>query len=64
MLFRTIIREDRSVIDLLDADFTFVDERLARHYGIPDVHGIAYFAASPLADRRSRGAGCSARAAS
>jgi mono/diheme cytochrome c family protein len=37
--FRTIIREDRSVIDLLDADFTFVDERLARHYGIPDVHG-------------------------
>jgi hypothetical protein len=38
-LFRTIIREDRSVIDLLDADFTFVDERLARHYGIPDVHG-------------------------
>jgi hypothetical protein len=36
---RTIIREDRSVIDLLDADFTFVDERLARHYGIPDVHG-------------------------
>jgi hypothetical protein len=39
MFFRTIIREDRSVIDLLDADFTFVDERLARHYGIPDVHG-------------------------
>ncbi len=39
MFFRTIIREDRSVIDLLDADFTFVDERLARHYGILDVHG-------------------------
>ena len=39
LLFRTIIREDRSVIDLLDADFTFVDERLARHYGIPDVRG-------------------------
>jgi len=38
-LFRTIIQEDRSVIDLLDADFTFVDERLARHYGIPDIHG-------------------------
>jgi hypothetical protein len=37
--FRAIIQEDRSVIDLLDADFTFVDERLARHYGIPDVHG-------------------------
>jgi hypothetical protein len=39
LLFRTIVREDRSIIDLLDADFTFVDERLARHYGIPDVHG-------------------------
>jgi mono/diheme cytochrome c family protein len=38
-VFRTIVQEDRSVIDLLDADFTFVDERLARHYGIPDVHG-------------------------
>ena len=39
LLFRTIMREDRSVIDLLDADFTFVDERLARHYGIPGVRG-------------------------
>jgi hypothetical protein len=39
MLFRTVMQEDRSVIDLLDADFTFVDERLARHYGIPDIHG-------------------------
>jgi hypothetical protein len=38
MLFQAVIREDRSVIDLLDADFTFVDERLARHYGIPNVH--------------------------
>ena len=33
------MQEDRSVVDLLDADFTFVDERLARHYGIPDVRG-------------------------
>jgi hypothetical protein len=39
MLFLTIMQEDRSVIDLLDADFTFVDARLARHYGIPNVHG-------------------------
>jgi len=42
MLFSTIVREDRSLVDLLDADYTFVDERLARHYGIPDVHG-SYF---------------------
>jgi mono/diheme cytochrome c family protein len=39
MLFSTIVREDRSLIDLLDADYTFVDERLARHYGIPNVRG-------------------------
>jgi hypothetical protein len=39
LLFRTIMEEDRSIVDLLDADFTFVDERLARHYGMKDVHG-------------------------
>jgi cytochrome c5 len=35
----SIIRENRSVLDLLDADYTFLNERLARHYGIPGVHG-------------------------
>ena len=33
------MREDRSVVDLLTADYTFVNERLARHYGIPNVYG-------------------------
>jgi hypothetical protein len=33
------LREDRSVLDLLNADYTFVNERLARHYGIPHVYG-------------------------
>lgn len=33
------IREDRSVVDLLSADYTFINERLARHYGVPDVFG-------------------------
>ena len=33
------LREDRSVVDLLSADYTFVNDRLARHYGIPDVYG-------------------------
>jgi hypothetical protein len=33
------LREDRSVVDLLSANYTFVNERLARHYGIPDVYG-------------------------
>jgi hypothetical protein len=36
------IREDRSIVDLLDADYTFVNERLARHYGIPGVYGSRF----------------------
>ena len=36
------LREDRSVTDLLDADYTFVNERLARHYGIPGVYGSRF----------------------
>jgi mono/diheme cytochrome c family protein len=36
------IREDRSVVDLLDAHYTFVNERLARHYGIPGVYGSRF----------------------
>ncbi len=36
------MRDDRSVVDLLDADYTFVNERLARHYGIPNVYGSRF----------------------
>ncbi len=39
LFFQGIVREDRSVLEFLDADYTFVNERLANHYGIPDVHG-------------------------
>jgi mono/diheme cytochrome c family protein len=39
MFFESIMREDRSVVDLMTADYTFVNERLAEHYGIPNVHG-------------------------
>jgi hypothetical protein len=39
LLFESIVREDRSVLDLLRADYTFLNERLARHYGIPGVYG-------------------------
>ncbi|HEX5000727.1 MAG TPA: DUF1592 domain-containing protein [Terriglobia bacterium] len=42
LLFNAIMREDRSVMDLINADYTFVNERLARHYGIPGVYG-SYF---------------------
>jgi hypothetical protein len=34
-----IIREDRSVLEILDADYTFLNERLARHYGVPNIYG-------------------------
>ncbi len=39
MLFASVMREDRSIVDLLTADYTFVNERLARHYGIPNIYG-------------------------
>jgi len=39
LFFDYILREDRPLMELLDADYTFVNERLARHYGIPDVYG-------------------------
>ena len=39
MFFESIMREDRNVVDLLTADYTFVNERLARHYGIPEIYG-------------------------
>lgn len=42
LFFESMIREDHSVLDLLNADYTFVDERLARHYGIPNVHGSQF----------------------
>jgi mono/diheme cytochrome c family protein len=42
LLFASIVREDRSVLDLLTADYTFLNERLARHYGIPNVYGSQF----------------------
>ncbi len=42
LLFGTVLRENRSVRELLDADYTFVNERLARHYGIPGVYGTRF----------------------
>jgi hypothetical protein len=39
LFFDSLVRENRSIMDLFEADYTFVNERLARHYGIPDVAG-------------------------
>ena len=42
MLFDSIVREDRSITELLTADYTFVNERLALHYGIPNISGSQF----------------------
>jgi Protein of unknown function (DUF1592)/Protein of unknown function (DUF1588)/Protein of unknown function (DUF1587)/Protein of unknown function (DUF1585)/Protein of unknown function (DUF1595) len=39
LLFESVVLEDHSVLDLLNADYTFVNERLARHYGLPNIYG-------------------------
>jgi cytochrome c551/c552 len=54
MLLESIMREDRSVVDLLNADYTFVNETLARHYGIPEVRG-SRFRKVTLTDNSRRG---------
>jgi Protein of unknown function (DUF1592)/Protein of unknown function (DUF1588)/Protein of unknown function (DUF1587)/Protein of unknown function (DUF1585)/Protein of unknown function (DUF1595)/Planctomycete cytochrome C len=42
LFFDSVLREDRGVLDLLTADYTFVNERLAKHYGIPNVYGSRF----------------------
>jgi hypothetical protein len=54
LFFEAVMREDRSLIDLIDANYTFVNERLARHYGIPNVHG-SYFRKVTLTSDVRRG---------
>src|SRR5260370_958440 len=39
LFFGSIVHEDRSLIDLLNANYTFLNERLAKHYGIPNIYG-------------------------
>ena len=52
--FETLLREDRGVLDLLRADFTFLNERLAKHYDIPNVYG-SHFRRVALDKRSERG---------
>jgi len=42
LFFGSIVREDRSILDLLTADYTYVNERLAKHYGIPNLYGSQF----------------------
>jgi hypothetical protein len=54
LLFNYLVREDRSILDLYSADYTFVNERLAKHYGIPHVYG-SHFRRVELDDDSRRG---------
>jgi hypothetical protein len=42
LFFESVVREDRSLMDLLRADYTFLNERLAKHYGVPHVYGSRF----------------------
>ena len=54
LFVESVFREDRNVLDLLTADYTFVNERLARHYGMPRIYGD-HFRRVPLAGEARRG---------
>jgi hypothetical protein len=56
LFFEAVLREDRSILDLIDADFSFLNERLARHYGIKGVKGDD-FRRVPLGSSRGGGGG-------
>ena len=61
LFFEGILRDDRSILELLSADYTFLNERLAKHYGIPHVYGSHFRRVS--FGTRSNGGPASARAA-
>jgi hypothetical protein len=54
LLFDSIVREDRNVFDILNADYTFLNERLARHYGVPSIYG-SDFRRVTIEDQNRRG---------
>lgn len=54
LFFDSVLRENRSVLELLTADYTFVNDRVARHYGIANVNG-SHFRRIALPDARRRG---------
>ena len=54
LLFTDVMREDRSVLELLTADYTFVNERLAKHYGMSGVYG-SHYRKVPVTDANRRG---------
>ncbi len=55
LLFDTVLRENRSAIELLTANYTFVDQRLAKHYGIPNIQGTTFRRVELAPDSSRRG---------
>ena len=55
LLFASVQREDRSVLDLLTADYTYLNERLAKHYDIPHVYGSRFRRVATTGDRKRGG---------
>jgi mono/diheme cytochrome c family protein len=54
LFFASVVREDRSALDLVNSDYTYVNERLAKHYGIPNVYG-SHFRRVAVTDANRRG---------
>ena len=54
LFFQSVLRENRSLLDFLTADYTFVNERLAKHYGIPNIYG-GHFRRVTIPDENRRG---------
>ena len=52
LFFESVMREDRPVLDLMTADYTFINERLAKHYGIPNVYGSRFRRVTLTDERR------------
>ena len=55
LFFESIVQDDRSVLTLLDADYTFLNERLARHYDVPNVYGDRFRRVALPTDSQRRG---------
>jgi hypothetical protein len=55
LFFQSIVQDDRSVLTLLDADYTFLNERLARHYDVPNVYGDRFRRVALPTDSQRRG---------
>jgi mono/diheme cytochrome c family protein len=52
LFFESMLREDHSILDLLNADYTFLNERLAKHYGIPNIFGSQFRRVTLMDDNR------------